>query len=91
MEIENYRAGLENVIAIFDVYCGPNSTVRYRNLKLLKSKTGKTFIAYPSFGTDQPDGKKTWTPYISFSKEKQEEFEKKVMEALKPFLAQESF
>jgi len=75
IEIENYREQppVGNLIAIFDIYL-PKEKVRYRNLKLIRGKRGD-FVALPSFvaSTDE-DGRKNFSPYIEFEKEKQKMF-----------------
>ena len=86
IEIENYREQppVGNLIAIFDVYLS-DEQVRYRNLRMVKGKKGN-FISFPSFVITGDDGeKKTFTPYIEFSKEKQDRFFKEVEKELAVF------
>lgn len=85
--IENYREQplTGSVIAIFDVYL-PKIQCTYRNLKLIRGKSGY-FVTFPAFAHEQPDGKKTYTPYVEYSKERQAEFFRLVGDALEPFKA----
>ena len=85
IKIENFRdqPRTGSVLALFDVYI-PERSLTYRNLKLIKGKKG-TFVTFPAFATEGPDGKKEYTPYVEYSKEKQAEFFKRVKEELKPF------
>lgn len=85
--IENFREQPPgtSVFAIFDVYM-PAAQCRYRQLRLIRSKQGKTFITFPAFGIAGDDGKKVYTPYIEYSKERQGEFFRLVEEALKPYI-----
>lgn len=78
-----------NIVAIFDVYL-PKLMCRYRNIKLIKGKKGH-FVAFPSFcTTDEFTGEKKFTPIIEYDKERQMELNKKIMEALKPFVSNEA-
>ena len=86
MDIENYREqppGLP-LVAIFDVYL-PEAKLTFRNLKVLRTKSGGLYLGIPSF---KQDGfpKPTYIPYFQFSKERHDDFTKKVMEAVKPFV-----
>jgi hypothetical protein len=90
MEIENYReqpAG-GSVVAIFDIAWPAQFGLTFRNWKLIRSKKGNLFITGPSYSEVQHNGDKKWLPFIDFNKEKKESFEKKVLEALGPFLEQ---
>lgn len=88
MKIENFRELPPGgyAIALFDVYLeGLHLTLR--NLKLCVSKKGHHFVGYPSFpGEEDVMGKKSWTQYFEFSKEKKIEFEKKILEELGPYV-----
>jgi len=87
MKIENYReAGpSDKYIAKFDLYI-PALQMTLHELKLIRSTKGHNFIAMPSFSKEDEFGKKSWFPFIEFSKEKKVEFEKQVMELLKGFV-----
>ena len=86
MKVESFRDGspADKFVAIFDVYI-PALQMTLANLKLLRSKNNKLFIAFPSYCTEDEMGQKKWTPYIQFSREKKFEFEKAVMEELQQF------
>lgn len=88
MNIENYREQPPGgaLIALFDVYL-PEWKLTFRNLKLLQSKQGGKYLGFPSFKEDEMPGYKIkYTPFFEFSKERGEEFKKKVLEELKEFM-----
>lgn len=86
MEILNYRDVVDkpNVIGEFDVYL-PGMQLTLFRMKVVRTKTGKTFSNAPSYMVEVAGAKKFY-PYYSFSEEKQREFNEKIMELLKPFL-----
>lgn len=86
MEITNYREQppASKIIAIFDVYI-PAWQLTFRNLKIIRSAKGNSFIAFPSF-CEEINGEKKYTPYIEFSKERGGDFQTKVKELLVPFM-----
>lgn len=86
MNIENYReqSPVGPVLAIFDVYV-PTMGLTFKNLKLVKSKKGTTFINYPSYSEEDEMGQKKWFPYVSFSPERKKEFETKLRKELVNF------
>lgn len=55
-------------------------------IKLLRSKKGKLYLAFPAKGIQRDGGKTDWIPYDFLPKEDDEELRKKIMEALKPFV-----
>lgn len=86
MEIENYREGPQNdkdkSIATFDVtYKGS----RYIDLRLMVSQKGHHFISYPSRMRTDKDGKPIYLRLYDWGKDRNEEFDKLVLEAVKPF------
>lgn len=85
IEIENYReqSPQGSVQAMFDIYL-PKMQLRFRNYRLIRTKKGAKFISSPSFKQEE-DGKDAYIPYIEFSKERNDEFVKQVMEQLKNF------
>lgn len=89
MEIVNYsqQAAGTSTVAIFSVYL-PALQLTIHKFRLIRVKSGKLIIGYPSYRTDQttPMGKAVYSSYLEFSKEKGLEFETKVMQALEPFL-----
>lgn len=86
MRIENYREQnpASNIIAFFDIYFDKMGMTLH-NLKIIRSKKGNTFIAYPSYGVEDEMGQKKFFPYFSFSEERKRDFEAKVYELLSPF------
>lgn len=89
MRIENYREQpvKGSVVAMFDVYLDKIG-LSLRNLKLVNSKKGHRFIAYPSFAIEHPGEEKKWTPYFAFSEERKKEFEAKLLQELTVFAKQ---
>lgn len=88
IRIENYREAnpADKHLAIFDVYL-PKISLVFRNMKLVKAKSGKEFLSYPSFVVSEDEyGKKTFAKTFEFSEEKTKEFETQVYEELTPFL-----
>lgn len=85
MEIENYREQSPNgsVQAIFDIYL-PKMQLRFRNFRLIRTKKGARFINAPAF-KEEVNGKEVYTPLVEFSKERQEEFNRQVLDILKDF------
>lgn len=86
MRVENYKEqpSGSKIVAVFDVYI-PAVQLTLRNLKIINKKDGGKFIAFPSFSKDGFNGK-TWVPYISFSKEKGDEFLHLLWQELKTFV-----
>jgi hypothetical protein len=93
IEIENYqdqKGG--NVLGTFDVYM-PSAQLRIKRFRLIKTRTGKLIVGYPSFCSKQasePSGRPEFSPYIEFSRERGVQFDQAVLEALKPFLGASS-
>jgi len=89
MEIIDYseQPPGKSTIAIFGVYL-PALCMRIHKFRLIRLKNGKLLLGFPSFRTNSttPTGNAIYAPYFEFSTEKGQEFERKVMEALKPFL-----
>ena len=88
MNIENYREGPQKdndkSIATFDV---EHKGSRYIDLRVLISKSGKYYIAYPSKKRVGHDGQDSWIRYYDWGKERNIEFDKMVLEALEPYLS----
>lgn len=87
MEILNYNEQVPggHIIAIFDIYWGPQFGMTFKKWKLMNGKKGE-FVAGPSYSVEGDLlGKKDWFPYIEFSREKGPDFQKKVMHLLEPF------
>ncbi len=87
MQILNYceQPPTGNIVAIFSVDL-PAAGMTFHKLKLIKSKTGKMFISFPSWMEQDDMEKKSFFPYVEMTNERKIEFEKKVMEALEGFL-----
>jgi hypothetical protein len=58
----------------------------FKKWRLRQSKKGNYWVQGPSYSVENEKGEKDWLPYIEFSPEKKKDFERKVIEALKPFL-----
>ncbi len=86
MEILNYKeippGG--NMLATFSVYIEPWK-LKIHNCKVFRKKDGGFFFRAPQY-CEEVNGQKKWYPIIEFSKERGEEFVKKVMEELKRFV-----
>lgn len=85
--IENYREQnpSEKYIAIFDIAWPHPFGMTFRNWKLFRNQKGE-WISGPAFSTEDAEGNKVWSAYIEFSKEKHKDFQKTVLEALKPYI-----
>jgi hypothetical protein len=86
MEITNYREAnpSDKHLALFDIELA-NGMILH-NWKVLRGKKGGYFAVSPSFGVDDGFGQRKFFPYISFTKEKGEEFSKRIHELLKPLV-----
>lgn len=87
MQIENYREGPrkdgDKSIATFDVsYKGS----RYIDLRLMKSQKGHHFISHQSKMRTSPEGANTFVRIYDWGKERNQEFDRMVLDALKPFI-----
>lgn len=87
MEITNYREQSSGAkfIAYFDVYF-PALQLTLRNLKLIKSSKGHYFIGFPAFLEDPAAREKKFIPYMEFSKDRGQEFQKKCKELLEDMM-----
>lgn len=87
MEIVNYEEQPQGskVLAFFGVYV--KSGITYNHYKLIHGKNG-TFIASPSKNKGDMDNP-NWVPYIEMSQEKKADFDKVVMDLLKPYMKRE--
>ena len=86
MEILNYceQPPTGNIVAIFSVDL-PAAGMTFHKIKLIKSKTGKKFLSFPSWMQEDDMGKKTFFPYIEMTDERKMDFEKKVMAELENY------
>ncbi len=84
MEILNYKdvPGNPSIKGEFDLYM-PTSNMTFHKLKVIETKKGATFIGMPTWCEKLDDGTKKYHPYISFSKQKSESFQKAVIDKLK--------
>ena len=82
MKIEDFCAtdGLSSVVATFTLYWD-SAHVRFRNVKLIRSKKGKLFISFPSTKKDDQ-----FLSLIEFDEEQRFPFQNKVLTLLEPFL-----
>ena len=89
IEILNFQDGLPGTptLGTFSVYI-PSYKMTIHKFRVIRTKTGKLIIGYPSYRTETMgiNGKPTYLPYFEFSKEKGLEFDQAVMNALKPYL-----
>lgn len=84
--IQNYCdvIGKPNTVCTFDVYF-PAWQMTIHTMKLMRSKKGGLFLVYPARCEKQEDGTFKFYPYLSFSKDRDADFQKKVLELLKEF------
>lgn len=90
MEILNYdeQPPGGSSIAVFSVRL-PQAGMTFHKIKLIRSKKGNLFLSLPSYGESDPNdpfGKKTYHPYVEMTLDRKTDFQKKVLEALEPFL-----
>lgn len=76
-----------SVLSEFSISFYPQKKVIYHKWKLMRSKKGALFISGPSFSVVEDDGTKSWHPMIEMEKEEKEDFQKKVLALLQPFIA----
>ncbi len=90
MQILNFKdvIGKPNVLGEFDVYF-PEKGATFHMLKIVRTKKGGLMINFPAKCEKTEDGKYIFHPYITLAKHKFEEFQKQVIELLKPFLPHE--
>lgn len=60
--------------------------ITFNRLKVRRSAKGTKFIAYPSYCVENSEGEKKWHRYVEMAPEKRQDFERKLWEALEPFL-----
>lgn len=91
MEILNWRdvIGKNSVVGEFDLYI-PEWQMTIFNFKAIRTKKGAHFAAPPAYMKDH-DGAKKFYPYFTFSKERQERFDKAVNALLEPYIKNVSF
>lgn len=90
MQIENYEEQRKggSVVAVFDLTI-PALGFTCRRWKLMRNKKGGLFVTSPSFSTEDASGQKIWHKYVEVAENRSREFQKAVLEALKPFLKEE--
>lgn len=89
MQITNYQEliGDPKIVAKFDVYLGPSSTITYPNFKVLKNKGGGWYVRRPSYvKSEDARGEKVWGSYPEMSEENWKSLSSQVTELLKPFV-----
>jgi hypothetical protein len=87
MQILDFRQAPPNEthLAEFSVRI-PVWDVTFHMFKLRRSRNGHLFVASPSFFDKNSEDEQKWHPFIEFSKEKKDAFDKKVMELVVPML-----
>ncbi len=87
MQILNYQEQppTGSVAAIFSLYI-EGFGMTFHKMKLIRTKKGALMVVFPSFSNPKDDGTKTWHSLVELSENRKTEFNKKVMEALNPFL-----
>lgn len=86
MQIHNYRDVIDkpSVIGEFDLYL-PALQMTIYNCRVIRSKKGNWFANLPSY-SKEIDGVRKFYPYVSFSSERQLEFNRQLKELLKEFV-----
>jgi hypothetical protein len=84
MEIGNYRE--LNQGAVVAEFSALGNGIYFHRMKLMRSRKGHLFLTYPSYRESKDDPNSKWIPFVEMSAEKKADFEKKVFEALKPFV-----
>lgn len=92
MEILNYseQSPTGNTVAIFSLAI-PAFGMTFHKLRLVRTKKGGLMVFFPSYGEPKEDGTKAWHSYVDLSENRRHDFNKKVMEALQPFLRGNDF
>ena len=87
MQILNLKeyAATQNVLASFDAY-SDKMRLTFRHLRLIRSKKGHLFIAFPCQSIEIGEGKKQYVKHYEFDGQIQKDFEKSILEALKPYV-----
>jgi len=85
MEIHNWQTGEGSILGTFTVYV-PALGLSLHKLKAIRSKKGSVFIAFPSYSEEIGPGEKKWSPYISFSEQRSQEFQKKCLELIQDYI-----
>lgn len=87
MEIQNYdeQPATGPVVAIFD-FTIPALGFTCRRWKLMRSKKGGLFITSPSFSKEGSNGEKVWSKYVEVSENRSRDFQRAVLDALKPYV-----
>lgn len=86
IEIQNWRDQPDGVdkpiLASFDCYL-PKIFLILRQFKVIRKKAGGWYLKGPAFKERGRDGADLWTPYFSFSGDKDKAFFDKVYEMVK--------
>ena len=85
MEIINFAKAPEGSKHIAEIEVYHNKTY-YRRIRVMVSVKGFYFINLPVFGIDDGKGGKKWIQFWEFSRSDDEEFKRKVLEELQPYL-----
>lgn len=86
MQIHNYRDVIDkpSVLGEFDVYL-PALQMTIHNCRVIRTKKGTWFATLPSYSRDIA-GVKKFYPYVSFSPERQIDFNKQLKDLLQEFV-----
>jgi hypothetical protein len=87
MKLENWRdqPATAKEFAIFDVHLD-NIGLTVHQFKIVRKKDGGWFISAPSFSKANPDGTKTWLPYISLLGDRKKQFYDKLEQLVREVL-----
>lgn len=86
MQIANYKEMNPNSGSVIAEFSAVGEKVTYHRLKLMRSKKGHLYIAYPSFKENRDDPASPWIQFVEMHIETKKDFEKKLREALEPYL-----
>ncbi len=87
MEIHEWETGgrTPTTIGTFTVYLSSIGLSIF-GVKAIRTKKGGIFISLPSWYEKDDEGGGVWKPHASFSEQRSQEFQKKCLEAIEPFL-----
>ncbi|NBV41006.1 hypothetical protein EBR77_04130 [bacterium] len=87
MQILNFEELLNNpyTFAVFDLY-HPGSHRTDYNVEVCKSKAGNFYVKFPDIRNKRQAAAKPYIRACGYSQEKEKDFNKAILELLKPFL-----
>lgn len=88
MEILNYekQIGMGACVATFD-FTIPALGFTCRRWKVMRGKNGGLYITSPSYSVQNASGEKVWHKYVEVSEKRSKDFQRAIMELLKPWLS----